>query len=78
MNIFKKISNRISKIIDNSIVDSPRIGRSNSEMLKQFPLDEALTDDDLISISHKNKDGIYVTRIIRLSELKHFMSSAAN
>lgn len=73
MSVFKKMSSWFHKSDE---ISYKHLGGSNSELVKMLALDEDLTDDDLINVSHKNKEGVYVTRIVKLSELRHFLTSS--
>lgn len=41
-----------------------------SENIKQFPLKEKITDDDILQLSHKLEDGRWTTCYITIKQLK--------
>lgn len=73
MSVFKKMSSWFHKSDE---ISYKHLGGSNSVLVKIFPLDENLTDNDLINVSHKNKEGVYETRIVTLGELRRFLTSS--
>ena len=45
-----------------------------SENIKRFPLKEKITDDDILQLSHKLKDGGWATCYITIKQLKEKMA----
>ena len=70
MSVFKKMAGWFHKP---DKISYKHLDGSNSELVKMFALDESLTENDLINVSHKNKEGVYVTKIVKLGELRRFL-----
>lgn len=69
MSIFDKIADKIDKLYGPHYM-------TISELCKKYPLNEELTDDDTIQISHKrSSDGEYETRFMTLRQLKDYLKN---